>query len=164
MRLFRSASGDWRDCSGSVASSRRTTDGHGASCCGIRHRDCTICARTLVPRHVSIRNFIPDSRTHNTDTANVNFLSRFGLTGLSAANVVAVTDSSKCAAAIVAYANLSEPANSAKRQALRTQLGDIAVYRLSANRYLLNAGIYNRYWTHAMFVTDSNFAYVSNYF
>ena len=100
----------------------------------------------------------------NTDTANVNFLSRFGLTGLSAANVVAVTDSSKCAAAIVAYANLSEPANSAKRQALRTQLGDIAVYRLSANRYLLNAGIYNRYWTHAMFVTDSNFAYVSNYF
>ena len=100
----------------------------------------------------------------NTDTVNTNFLSRFGLTGLSAANVVAVTDSTKCAAAIVAYANLSEPANSVKRQVLRTQLPGIAVYRLSANRYLLNAGIYSRYWVHEMFVTDSNFAYVSNYF
>lgn len=100
----------------------------------------------------------------NTDTVNANFLSQFGLTGLSAANVVAVTDSSKCAAAIVAYANLSEPANLVKRQVLRTQLPGIAVYRLSANRYLLNAGIYSRYWVHEMFVTDSNFAYVSNYF
>ncbi|QJR35760.1 hypothetical protein [Gemmatimonas groenlandica] len=100
----------------------------------------------------------------NTDTANVNFLSRFGLTGLRAANVVAVTDSSTCAAAIVAYANLSEPADSRKRQALRTQLPGIVVFRLSPNRYLLNAGMSNPYWFYEMFVTDSNFAYVSNYF
>lgn len=100
----------------------------------------------------------------NTDTVNTNFLRQVGLTGLSAANVVAVTDSSKCAAAIVAYAHLSEPSNSEKRQVLRTQLPGIAVYRLSANRYLLNAGIYSRYWTHEMFVTDSNFREVSNYF
>lgn len=100
----------------------------------------------------------------NSDTANVNFLSRFGLTGLTAANVVPVTDSTKCAAAIIAYANLSEPADSVKRQQLRTQLPGIVVYRLSANRYLLNAGIQSRYWGHEMFVTDSNLAYVSNYF
>ncbi len=100
----------------------------------------------------------------NTDTVNMTFLRRFGLRVLRAANAVAVTDSSRCAAAIAASAKISEPENPLKQHALRTQLGGIAVYRLPANRFLLNTGIYSRDWTHEMFVTDSNFREVSNYF
>lgn len=127
-------------------------------------------ARLLAPSictlDTAFSNFTLDqieSRLDPSDTtsAAASYRSTYGLTSATFAGIVVVTDSTKCASGIVAYANIKHPSDTMKRNALLAQLDHIFIVQLTPNRFVMNAAVYSRQTMLEHFLVDSTFALVS---
>lgn len=109
---------------------------------------------------------LTEDRLNPSDTTSfgVGFRVANGLDGVTFAGISVVTDSLTCAAAILAYAQISYPSNATGRANVLAATDGIFIVRLSPNRYVLNANYLSRFRGIEHFLVDSTFSLVNSNF
>lgn len=97
----------------------------------------------------------------DTTSFGAGFRAATGLTGVTFSSITVVADSARCAAGIQAYARISYPTDSIKRNGFLDGIHNIFIVQLSADRFVLNADISSRNALVQHFLVDSTFSVVN---
>jgi hypothetical protein len=100
---------------------------------------------------------------NENDETTVSYRKNNGLSGLRFSNVVVVEDSLTCAKSLIAYVTLREPTDTLAQRYLYEGLPGVFLVRLSSNRYVVTAGIFDPWWMYEHYLLDSKFGLIAKY-